>query len=109
MQMSGGKGSGQQPKGERRLTGKPEFKDKPGKLPKGVRPDPDRPGQYQVWDSHKGNWVTKPKGWSPATQRVIAGAAAGALTGYIIYRAVRMIPSLFPPLWPTIPVNAAIP
>jgi hypothetical protein len=28
---------------------------------------------------------------------------------YILYRCVRMIPSLFPPLWPTIPANAAIP
>ena len=29
--------------------------------------------------------------------------------GYLIYRGVRMLPSLFPPLWPTIPANAAIP
>jgi hypothetical protein len=35
------------------------------------------------------------------------GATIGA--GYLIYRAIRMIPSLFPPLWPTIPANAAIP
>jgi RHS repeat-associated protein len=30
-------------------------------------------------------------------------------TGYIIYRAVRMLPSLAPPLWWTIPENAVIP
>ncbi|HXE34968.1 MAG TPA: hypothetical protein VN087_13720 [Verrucomicrobiae bacterium] len=31
-------------------------------------------------------------------------------TAYIIYRVVRMIPSLtIPPLWPTIPLNAALP
>ena len=31
-------------------------------------------------------------------------------TGYLIYRGVRMLPSVvFPPLWPTIPLNAAIP
>ena len=29
--------------------------------------------------------------------------------GYITYRVVRMIPSLFPPLWWTIPENLAIP
>jgi RHS repeat-associated protein len=36
---------------------------------------------------------------------VIAGGAA-----YVIYRCVRMIPSLvIPPLWPTIPINAVVP
>ena len=28
---------------------------------------------------------------------------------YIGYRVIRMLPSLFPPLWPTIPLNAALP
>ena len=66
---------GQQPKGERRITGKPEFKDKPGKLPKGVRPNPDKPGQYQVKDPITGNWVDKSRGWSPYAQKVGIGAA----------------------------------
>ena len=35
---------------------------------------------------------------------VIAGG-----TTYVVYRCLRMVPSLFPPLWPTIPANAAIP
>jgi RHS repeat-associated protein len=30
-------------------------------------------------------------------------------TGYLTYRIIRMLPSLFPPLWPTIPANAVIP
>lgn len=40
-----------------------------------------------------------------------AAVAAGATVagGYLIYRAVRMLPSLLPPLWWTIPGNAAIP
>ena len=34
----------------------------------------------------------------------------GGPPAYIIYRVVRMAPSvLFPPLWETIPLNAAIP
>jgi len=41
-------------------------------------------------------------------KKVAVGVAAVG-TGYIIYRCVRMIPSLFPPLWPTIPLNAAAP
>lgn len=36
-------------------------------------------------------------------------AAVGIGVGYVIYRCIRMIPSLFPPLWPTIPANAVIP
>lgn len=35
--------------------------------------------------------------------------AMGAIGGYLVYRGIRMIPSLFPPLWPTIPFNAATP
>ena len=40
-----------------------------------------------------------------------AAAKTGLLLaiGYGAYRVIRMIPSLFPPLWPTIPANAAIP
>jgi hypothetical protein len=26
-----------------------------------------------------------------------------------VYRCIRMVPSLFPPLWPTIPGNVVIP
>ena len=44
-----------------------------------------------------------------ALKRVGEGAAAVG-TGYIIYRVVRMAPSvLIPPLWETIPLNAVIP
>jgi WTIP toxin of polymorphic toxin system component len=31
------------------------------------------------------------------------------VTAYVIYRVVRMLPSLAPPLWETIPLNAALP
>ena len=30
-------------------------------------------------------------------------------TAYVVYRCLRMIPSLFPPLWPTIPGNLVLP
>jgi RHS repeat-associated protein len=42
-----------------------------------------------------------------ARTAVKTGATIGA--GYIAYRVIRFIPSLFPPLWWTIPENAAIP
>lgn len=38
-----------------------------------------------------------------------AVAGAGIGIGYLIYRGVRMVPSLVPPLWPTIPANLALP
>ena len=63
-------------------------------------------------------WATKPvpqpKQWkNPAVPRstVETGAkvVAGAGAAYIVYRIVRFLPSLLPPLWGTIPANAAIP
>jgi hypothetical protein len=38
------------------------------------------------------------------------GVGAGAVaTGYIVYRVIRFLPSLLPPLWWTIPANVAVP
>ncbi|HEX4004074.1 MAG TPA: RHS repeat-associated core domain-containing protein [Candidatus Acidoferrales bacterium] len=96
-------GKGRPGKGERRHTAKP---DDPGKH---ARPIPGKPGRWQVRDPHTGKWIPKPPGWSPDTKkRVILGVEVG--TGaYITYRVIRMVPSLFPALWETIPANAAIP
>lgn len=53
------------------------------------------------------------KGEGNTAKDIGKGAAVGAAAvggGYLIYRSARMIPSLvIPPLWPTIPANAAIP
>ena len=43
------------------------------------------------------------------TAKAVGAGLAAVGAGYLIYRAVRMIPSLAPPLWPTIPVNLAVP
>jgi RHS repeat-associated protein len=44
------------------------------------------------------------------TGEQLGKAAVGAGAAYLIYRGIRMIPSLAaPPLWPTIPINAATP
>lgn len=45
-------------------------------------------------------------------QQVAIAAAEGAgvvAGGYILYRLIRMLPSLAPPLWWTIPANAVCP
>ena len=46
---------------------------------------------------------------SGVSLRDVATVATGVGLGYIIYRVVRFLPSLFPPLWETIPANLAIP
>jgi hypothetical protein len=52
--------------------------------------------------------VEVPTGPSITPEEV--GAVVGAGVGtYILYRVVRMLPSLLPPLWWTIPANAAAP
>lgn len=65
------------------------------------------------------HWATRPRPqpreWRgpPVSAREVAEVAAGGAAalglGYLIYRGVRMMPSLLPPLWPTIPVNLAVP
>jgi hypothetical protein len=39
----------------------------------------------------------------------VAGGAAAGAAGYLIYRVVRLVPSLFPPFWPSLPFNLGIP
>lgn len=41
--------------------------------------------------------------------RTVATTIVVGGTAYWVYRCVRMVPSLFPPLWSTIPANVAIP
>jgi hypothetical protein len=65
-----------------------------------------------AWD-----WATRdaPSAFPVSTTPARVDASTVAKTGltigigYAAYRLIRMIPSLFPPLWPTIPANAAIP
>ena len=65
-----------------------------------------------AWD-----WATRPVPQAdpkPAVdaQRVVettAKVGAGLGAAYLTYRVIRMIPSLLPPLWWTIPENLAIP
>jgi hypothetical protein len=50
-----------------------------------------------------------PKPEQVLTCKRVAVAAGGATLGYIVYRVVRMLPSLLPPFWETIPVNLVVP
>jgi len=68
--------------------------------------------------AHDWDWGTKPprqpgRPLTPEEQanikKTAAGVVVGVGTGYIIYRVIRFLPSLAPPLWPTIPANAIIP
>jgi len=61
-------------------------------------------------------WVNKPLPTpkteetpsSDVAKKVAAGVGIAAVA-YGAYRVIRFLPSLFPPLWPTIPANLAIP
>ncbi|HEU4714499.1 MAG TPA: RHS repeat-associated core domain-containing protein [Pyrinomonadaceae bacterium] len=48
-------------------------------------------------------------GLTDGEKKAVVGVVVGVGTGYIIYRVVRMTPSLAPPLWWTIPINLATP
>ena len=112
-------------KGERGQTGKPggtadEYKK--------MKPHPTDPNKVKFKDPHTGKEYDKPKppGFQPwwdekhgkKMQSVCesdpgmcaaAATAGGIAIGYVTYRCLRMVPSLFPPLWPTIPANVVIP
>ncbi len=83
---------------------------------------PTDPSKIQCEQKGTGKTITKPKphDWSnykyeePAPIcgdgcETAATVAGGIGLGYLAYRCVRMIPSLAPPLWPTIGPNLAIP
>lgn len=72
----------------------------PGAWEWATRPVP-KPSEW------KGPWTIPTP--SPEAVQTTAKVGLGLGLGYLAYRAIRMIPSLFPPLWPTIPANAAIP
>ncbi len=63
------------------------------------------------------DWLSEPLPWprpkvstaGPDPKVVAAGLGGTAIVIYLVYRAVRFAPSLLPPLWPTIPVNLAVP
>jgi RHS repeat-associated protein len=60
-----------------------------------------------------GDEIPDPPGSEPACgddckQKVATVFMVGG-TAYIVYRCIRMLPSLLPPFWATIPPNAAIP
>ena len=79
------------------------VKCKDDKPPKPPTPPIFCPDRYPVL-------VNDPRGYSNnRTCEKVVAVAKGATVGYIAYRCFRMIPSLFPPLWETIPINAAAP
>jgi len=73
----------------------------------GRQPSPALPGP--VPSPHPTPRPSTGPGGVPTEVKVAVGAAAAVGTGYLIYRGIRMIPSLAPPLWWTIPANLAIP
>jgi hypothetical protein len=79
--------------------------------------DPTDPNFIICKDKTTGKKIRKPKpaDWPKTkmeacdTCQTAADVVVIGGVGYIVYRCVRMIPSLAPPLWWTIPENLAIP
>lgn len=56
--------------------------------------------------------VPKPSDYRETAENAAKSAAVvggAAVVAYIAYRAIRLLPSLAPPLWPTLPINLAVP
>ena len=87
---------------------------------KHCRDHPTDPTKIRCRHHQTGKWIDKPKpaDWQKSKmncpeendlKRNIAIAIAGTGAAYVTWRVVRMVPSLAPPLWGTIPVNLAVP
>ncbi len=88
----------------------------PGQSPPNASWDPSGHWDHNDGNGNRTRWLPGGGGqvdhWGvpiPSAKQIMIGIGAVG-TGYLIYRGVRMLPSVvFPPLWPTIPLNAAIP
>ena len=88
----------------------------PGQSPPNVSWDPSGHWDHNDGKGDRTRWLPGGGGqvdhWGvpiPSAKQIVIGIGAVG-TGYLIYRGIRMLPSVvFPPLWPTIPLNAAIP
>ncbi|WP_219727964.1 hypothetical protein [Tabrizicola aquatica] len=81
----------------------------PGGLPAGARSWANKPVPSPA-DWQANNPVATP--YTGVTGSAAGDVAAGAATvglGYLLYRGIRMLPSLAPPLWWSIPGNLAVP
>ena len=58
------------------------------------------------WDGDK---VTRGKARNPKAGEVFFKTTATVGVGYLIYRGIRMLPSLLPGMWWSIPANAVTP
>ena len=84
--------------------------------------DHGNPAVHPNPHDHSWDWTKAPKDrrskdpqphnpWTvaPITQETAKKAAVAAAGGYVLYRGIRMLPSLIPSLWWTIPENIIIP
>ena len=70
--------------------------------------DHGHPKNHPVPHKHEWDW-RDPEHPDPGPPQALIVGAAAAGTAYLIYRGIRMLPSLLPPLWPTIPANVVLP
>jgi membrane protein involved in colicin uptake len=79
-----------------------------GNRRKGENSPGDPPRKAKEALKQKEGWDWDAKASKAAEKKIVSGAfAIGG--GYVVYRVIRILPSLAPPLWWTMPVNIAIP
>ena len=65
------------------------------------------------WDGNKAQYEQSKNGKTNQIDvqeaEVIVEVGIGIGVGYVIYRGIRLIPSLFPPMWPTLVPNLVTP
>ncbi|MCW8930772.1 MAG: hypothetical protein OQL19_11090 [Gammaproteobacteria bacterium] len=112
------------PQGERGASGGASGQNSNNPNKKCRELNPPDPKFVQCKHHQSGKWIKKPRpsgmpfpgsnnksmqcddgsNCQKVAQTIIVGGAT-----YVVYRCIRMLPSLLPPLWPSIPANAAIP
>lgn len=70
---------------------------------------PDLPNPHAHDWTWNGDTPSRGPAYDPSVNKIIAGTAVTVGAGYLIYRGIRMIPSLLPPFWWSIPLNAVTP
>ncbi|MCX6578553.1 MAG: hypothetical protein NT166_00030, partial [Candidatus Aminicenantes bacterium] len=75
------------------------------------KPEPGKSGKYKDDDRRRykqdGTEIKDSK--RITLNNTVKNVIFGASVGYITYRIIRLLPSLIPPLWPTIPANVIVP
>lgn len=70
---------------------------------------PDLPNPHAHDWSWNGNLPSRGPAYDPNIGQLVSDSVKAIGVGYLVYRCIRLLPSLIPPFWWTAPVNVATP